>query len=326
MLLQPNGKLWTDTDGKDMQAHGGHMLFADGMYYLYGENRLDNAYVSCYRSRDLVNWEFRGNVLTADSKTEAIRTRTELRLKRGDGGKVNIERPKVLYCEKTGKYMMWAHYENGVNYRDARICIASCDTPDGDFTYHGSFNPYGNMSRDCTLFKDDDGAVYWLCASRDNADLHIYLLSDDMLNVRKHVNTLFQGEFREAPAMFKKDGRYYLLSSYCTGWAPNQGKWAVGDTIDGLFSELEDFGDETTFGSQPTFVWPVDVHGRTEFVYVGDRWNYHYYADGEEHLSPPEHMKAYYCKSSFVILPIRFDGERPYIEYAEAFDTDAFDR
>ncbi len=98
----------------------------------------------------------------------------------------------------------------------------------------------------------------------------------------------------------------------------------MSDKIDGMFTELENFGDETTYGSQPTFVWPVDVNGKTEFVYVGDRWKYHYYKEGEERLSPLEHMKAYYCQSSFVILPIHFDGERPYIEYAEAFDTEAF--
>ena len=83
-------------------------------------------------------------------------------------------------------------------------------------------NPYGNMSRDCTVFTDLSGDTYFISAARDNADLHIYRLTEDFLNVDEHVRTLFQHEFREAPALFAHDGRYYMLSSYCTGWAPVQ--------------------------------------------------------------------------------------------------------
>lgn len=315
MKLQPNGAPWKDTRGEDIQAHGGHILFRDGWYYLYGEDRLGNRYVSVYRSRDLVSWEFRNHCLTADSPAEPIRQRTDLRLRRDDGGKVNIERPKVLYCEKTGQYVMWAHYENGTNYLDARACIATCDTPDGDFVYRGSFNPYGYMSRDCTLFRDDDGRAYFLSASRDNADLHVYLLTDDLLNVKRHVNTLFQGEYREAPAVFRRNGKLILLSSYCTGWAPNQGKYAIGDSMDGDFTEPENFGDETTFDSQPTFVLPLSTGDGTEYLYFGDRWCYN--PDRSLILSGDEETRRYYARSTFVVLPIRFDGEKPFIEYTD---------
>ena len=37
-----NGKSWLDTDGNVIHAHGGHMLFHEGYYYWYGENRKDN--------------------------------------------------------------------------------------------------------------------------------------------------------------------------------------------------------------------------------------------------------------------------------------------
>lgn len=313
MKMQQNGTVWTDTAGQPIQAHGGQIIVADGYYYWYGEDRRENRYVACYRSTDLAQWEFRNYVLTTDSPTAAIRQRTDLRLVRDDGGKVNIERPKVLYCPQTGRYVMWAHYENGRNYDDARACIASCDTPDGDFVYHGSFNPYGHMSRDCTLFRDDDGKAYFLSAARDNLDLNIYLLTDDYLNVRRHVNTLWQGELREAPAVFKRDGRYYILTSWCTGWAPNQGKFGVGDSMDGLFTELRDFGDETTFRSQPAFVLPVSHGCTTEYLYFADRWCW-----APKDLPPEERdrrMMEFYTQSSYVVLPIRFRGGAPYIVY-----------
>ena len=155
--LQQNGTLWRDTDGNELHAHGGHILFHGGFYYWYGEDRRDDIYVSVYRSRDLVNWEFRAHCLTVSSKFEPIAVHTDSSLSHerdGKAVKVNIERPKVLYNALTDTFVMWAHYENGLDYSNARICIATSKTPDGEFTYRGSFNPYGKMSRDCTLFSD----------------------------------------------------------------------------------------------------------------------------------------------------------------------------
>lgn len=263
-----NGAALYDTDGSVLHAHGGHIIRYGDYWYWYGENRRENIYVSCYRSADLVNWEHRANSLTTASKAAPIRQRTELTLTRGDGGKVNLERPKVLYNEITRKFVMWAHYENGVDYKDAACAVASCDTPDGEFTYHGSFRPFGNMSRDCTLFADDDGRAYFISASRDNADLCFYLLQDDYLNVSKLVNTAFSNEYREAPALVKRNGSYYLLTSRCTGWRPNQGGWSAADSIEGEWSRIENLGDELTFRTQPAFIL---TYG-DKCCYVGDRW------------------------------------------------------
>lgn len=292
-----NGEVWLDTDGNQIHAHGGYIIKFEDFYYWYGEDRRDNIYVSCYRSKDLVNWEFRNHVLTTESPASRIRVRTDLSLVSGTGGKVNLERPKVLYNQMTGKFVMWSHYENGTDYHDARCAVASCDTPDGVFTYHGSFNPFGFMSRDCTLFLDDDGRAYFISAARDNADLHVYRLQEDFMNVDKLVNVLWQGEYREAPAVFKRDGIFYMLSSFCTGWAPNQGKFARGNSMDGDWTMLELFGDETTYKSQPTFVLPVG----DKFYYFGDRWE----GGGEK-----------YFTSSYVVLEIRFDENgKAFIEY-----------
>lgn len=263
-----NGTLWKDVNGDPIHAHGGWILHDHDYYYWYGEDRRENYYVSCYRSRNLKDWEFRNHILTTDSRMEAYRVRTKLQLKREDGGKINLERPKVLYNENTHQYVLWAHFENGKDYREAAAAIATCTTPDGDFTYHGHFNPYGYMSRDCTLYKDDNGTAYFISAARDNADMHVYRLSDDYLNVDALVHRLWQGEFREAPAVTKIGGKYYMLSSFCTGWAPNQGKYAVADSIEGKWSSLMEIGDETTYRSQPAFILQKDG----QVLYFGDRW------------------------------------------------------
>lgn len=303
-----NGEKWFDTEHNEIHAHGGHILFHNGYYYWYGEDRQNNYYVSCYRSKDLQNWEFRNHVLTTDSPIAETRVKADMRLKQDNGNKVNIERPKVLYNEKTKKFVMWMHYENGVDYLVAASAVASCDSPDGDFVYHGSFNPYGNMSRDCTLFYDDNKA-YFISASRDNMDLCVYLLSEDYLNVARHVNTLFQGELREAPAFFKKDGKYFVITSYCTGWAPNQGMYAYSDSMEGIFSLNEKFGDETTFKSQSAFILPVSKNGETKYIYWGDRWG----GKGEK-----------YFDSTYILLEIKFNSNgMPYIEYSDEAYTGA---
>ncbi len=301
MSILKNGELWLDIKGNPIHAHGGYIIFYNGYYYWYGEDRRDNKYVSCYRSSNLTDWEFRNHVLTTDSKMEGYRVRTKMMLSNEDGSKVNLERPKVLYNEKTGKFVLWVHFENGKNYHDAAIGIASCDTPDGDFTYHGHFNPYGYMSRDCTLFKDDDGTAYFISAARDNADLHVYRLSEDYMNVDSLIHKLWQGEYREAPAVMKMGGKYYMLSSFCTGWAPNQCKYAVADSIEGRWSDLMEIGDETTYQSQAAFILEKDG----KYYYVGDRWG----GDGEK-----------YFESSYVVYPLELSGDMLDMKYVDEIE------
>ena len=294
-------ELWNDVSWSPLHAHGGYIIFYEGYYYWYGEYRRENFYVSCYRSRNLSDWEFRNHVLTTGSGMEEYRVRTKLRLQNEDGKKVNLERPKVLYNEKTKKFVMWMHFENGKDYHDAAVGIASCDAPDGDFTYHGHFNPYGYMSRDCTLFKDDDGAAYFISAARDNADLHVYRLTDDYMNVDALVHKLWQGEYRAAPAVVKTNGKYYMLTSFCPGWAPNQGKYAVADSMEGKRSMLKEIGDGTTYLSQPAFI--LEVNGR--ILYFGDRWG----GDGEK-----------YFESGYVVYPLVEKEGGLSMEYVEEIE------
>ena len=67
-----NKTLWTDTDGKPIQAHGGMILQHECTYYWYGENKdtatvnrhVDFIGISCYSSKDLENWKNEGIVLS----------------------------------------------------------------------------------------------------------------------------------------------------------------------------------------------------------------------------------------------------------------------
>lgn len=267
-----NGIQWADQSGKPIQAHGGGVIQVDGYYYWFGENRNpDGSFyaVSCYRSADLIHWEFRKHVLTSSSASE---------LK-----PANIERPKVVYNAATKKYVMWMHWENGRDYGEARAAVASGDTVDGDYKYHGSARPLvgsgvtdhgkpGYMSRDCTLFVDSDGKGYFLSASNENYDLNLYLLAPDYLTIDSLAAVLFKGGHREAPALWKRGDVYFLLTSGATGWDPNQARYATSKSLTSGWSNMTDVGDSTTYHSQSTYVLPVQGSAGTAYLYMGDRW------------------------------------------------------
>lgn len=274
------GDVWTDTDGNPINAHGGGLLYYDGTYYWYGEYkdgetvlpewatwecyRTDVMGVSCYSSKDLLNWRFEGIVLPAvkNDSTHDLHT-----------SKV-VERPKVIYNAKTGKFVMWMHIDSA-DYLKAAAGVAVADSPTGQFQYVGSFHPNGGMSRDQTVFVDDDGMAYQFSSSEENATLHITLLSDDYLSPMKHYTRNFIEKFREAPAVFKHEGKYYLLTSGCSGWDPNIAELAVADSIMGEWSVIGNpcMGKDAdkTFYAQSTYVQPI-IGKKGAFIAMFDRW------------------------------------------------------
>lgn len=292
------GEVWFDTDGRPVQAHGGGMLFVDGTYYWFGENkdgpnyldptrgplhRVDVIGISCYSSTDLVHWKNEGIVLAAEPSDP----NSELH-----PSKV-LERPKVMRNPKTGKYVLFAHVDTA-DYQYARIGVAVSDTPTGPYQYLGSMQPNGHDSRDMTAFQDDDGTAYLFFSSDWNKTMRIVQLDDDYLRPTEVEAAAFVNQSREAPAVFKRGGVYYLISSGCTGWDPNRaeiasaphplGPWTVlGDPCAGPDSEI-------TFFAQSTFVFPVA--GRPDaYIAMFDRWK-------KENLRD----------SRYVWLPVDFTG------------------
>ncbi len=263
-------------------------------YYWYGEYkvgktvlpswatwecyRTDVSGVSCYSSKDLLNWYFEGVVL----KSEPDNPESDLH-----PSKV-IERPKVVYNAKTGKFVMWVHAESA-DYSKAAAGVAVSDSPTGPFTYLGSFRPNNSMSRDQTLFVDDDGTCYQFCSSENNQTLHINKLTDDYLRPEGTYVRRFIDKAREAPAVFKYKGKYYMLSSGCTGWDPNEAELAVADSIMGEWTVLGNpcvgLDADKTFYGQSTFVIPVNAK-KGKFIasiwYDDDRyWKVDFIQDGK---------------------------------------------
>lgn len=282
-----NGVEHFDTDGNVINAHGAGFIKVGDYYYWLGENRKNGIYVSLYRSKDLMNWEFRANLLTRNCHEELRNA--------------NIERPKIIFNDKTQQFVMWMHYENDRDYTLARAAVAYSDDIEKPFTYVKSFRPFGNMSRDCTVFKDVDGKAYFISTARENYDLALYELTDDYLDVKEHITTLWPGGHREAPVVLKHGKNYFLFTSGCTGWNPNQMKYGWAPSIRGPWSELINIGNSIAFGTQPTYIITIEGSKQTSYLYVGDRWD-------------PRN----YFNSKYIFLPLTFkDPITPVLEWRE---------
>lgn len=275
------GKVWKDTGGNAINAHGGGIMYYNGTYYWYGEikkgktwkvpgshwenYRVNAGGVSCYSSKDLINWKYEGVALlpnTTDSTHDLHISKV-------------IERPKVIYNKSTGKFVMWMHIDSD-NYAYARSGVAVSSSATGPFEYIKSERPNGNMARDMTIFQDDDGKAYHFYSSEENATMHICLLSDDYLSHTTTEKRILIKQSREAPAVFKNGNRYYLISSGCTGWSPNAASYAVADSVMGNWTQAANpctgKGADQTWQSQSTYVIPVQ--GKTNsYIFMADRWN-----------------------------------------------------
>lgn len=274
-----NGVVLTDTNGEVIHAHGAGMIKVGAYYYWYGENRYeaDQSFktVRLYRSKNLKDWEFVNDLLTDQSDP--------------DLNFAKIERPKIIHNPMTGQYVMWMHKEGGDNYGQARAAVAVSDTIDGDYRYLGSFRPLDYMSRDCTAFVDDDGAAYFLSAANENADLHLYRLTEDFTDIAYLEQKIWVGQHREAPALVERNGVYFLITSGTSGWDPNQARYGTATDITGPWSSTRALGNGTTFDSQSTFVLTIEGSDATSYMYMGDRW-----------LDPD------YKDSKYVWLPLSF--------------------
>jgi sucrose-6-phosphate hydrolase SacC (GH32 family) len=275
------GENWKDENGNFINAHGSGVLFYNDTYYLFGEikkgktrlvpnqnwedYRVNAGGISCYSSKDLLHWKYEGVALAPDKKDTASDIHVN---------KV-IERPKVIYNARKKQFVMWLHIDKE-DYSYARAGVAVSNKPQGPYKFLRSVRPNDQMSRDMTLFKDDDEKAYLVYASENNNTMQVCLLSDDYLSPTKKFIRILENQRREAPAVFKHDGKYFLITSLCSGWDPNAAMYATADSIMGEWKQKENpcIGTDsaTTFHSQSTFVFPFG-NKKNEFIFMADRWN-----------------------------------------------------
>ncbi|MDR2840064.1 MAG: family 16 glycosylhydrolase [Paludibacter sp.] len=355
LLAQNNsfhpGAILPDNNGVHVNAHGGGILYHDGKYYLFGEHKGEKSSaafvgVTCYSSDDLYNWKYESVALPVDKNPKSDIT----------SGCV-LERPKVIYNEKTKQFVMYFHLElKGKGYEAARVGVAVSDNVTGTYKYLKSYRVNagrfplnmtdwqqkskakisdfkewwtpewrkavidgmfvrrdlagGQMSRDMTLFVDDGGKAYHIYSSEENLTLQFAELSDDYLSYTGKYIRIAPAGHNEAPAIFKKDGKYFMITSGCTGWAPNAARLFTADSIWGEWTEYPNpcVGDDAdlTFHSQSTYIQPV-VGKKDAFIFMADRW------------TPKNPIDARY-----IWLPILFDNGLPVLKWFDEWNLDIF--
>ncbi|MGN6504818.1 MAG: glycoside hydrolase family 43 protein, partial [Tepidisphaeraceae bacterium] len=278
---------------KTVQAHGGSILYQNGVYYWYGEDKagktrivngqphVDVLGISVYTSTNLRQWTSHGLALAGTST--------------GDLAPQNVlERPKVIYNAATKQYVMWMHVDNA-SYSKARVGVAVSSSPLGPFVYRGSFRPLGLDSRDMTVFQDDDGSAYLVFATNHNHSMRIARMTPDYLGLTGESSVPFSTRNREAPALFKRNGVYYLLTSGTTWFAPNAPMYAIATSVMGPYKPMGNpitgQGAATTYDAQGAFA--LQIPGTKDFTLLADRWN-----------------TASLGESTYVWLPLQFRGSK----------------
>ena len=146
------------------------------------------------------------------------------------------------------------------------------------------------MSRDMTVYVDDDGKAYHITSSQENLTLLVSELTDDYLDFTGKYNMVAPGGQNEAPCIFKHDGTYWLICSGCTGWSPNEARMFSAKSIWGPWTQhpspfvgtakgYRDMPADKTFGAQGTYIY--QMNGKT--IFMADIWN-------PRHLSQSMHL------------------------------------
>lgn len=333
------GQVWPDNQGKHINAHGGAILVYNDIYYWFGEARLVRGEkdrtqygVSCYSSKDLLNWKNEGLALRVINDTSSL-------LQPG----CVIERPKVIFNTKTGKFVMWFHHElKGKGYAAAMTGVAVSDNITGPYKYLRSLRPNagiwpvnlpeenrkpkadeasikrgseewkaairdgfyvrrdfagGQMARDMTVFVEKNGKAWHVHSSEENMTLHFSELTDNYLDFTGKYYRVLPGDSNEAPAIFLAKGKYYMFTSGTTGWKPNPARLSVASSITGEWKTIGNPCRGTEDENKITFgsqsTNVLPVPGKkNEFIYMGDRWTPENLADSRHIWLPVEWEKG----------------------------------
>ena len=259
-----------------------------------------------YESEDLMHWKYEGVILACSEEPNSPLY-----------GPMRFERPKIIYNKDTGKYVLWCHYvktpgDHGFTEGTAEAGIAVCDEVNGNYQWLGTIRPIDDkgLVRDSTLYQDSDGSAYFIYDRQVGEDrcIHIVKLSDDYLSCTDQYKRVDVAFWREAAAIVKRDGYYYMITSDLTGWKFNQAKYFRTRE---LLGEWEDMGDpcmgddtHTTFHSQSTYIFHVE--GTKElYIHMAER-----------------HNTSDFEKCSYIWLPITFHEDHTLsLKYQEQWDV-----
>ena len=267
------GQPWLDTKGDRIQAHGGAVYYENGTYYWYGENKEYNDGkngiwtwgLKVYASKDLCNWEDLGYLIPPvldDPDASLFPTK-------------RVDRPHILKCEKTGKYVCWIKLSGP----EAAFSIWQADNLLGPYELvEDLYNPDDHKVGDFDMVADPKTGKGYIYFDADHKAMLCMELSEDYLRAEKEVAGSYENLnppfTREAPALFEYNNKKYMLTSGMTGYVPNKSDSAVSEAWDQPFRSLGDphINDEScaSFNSQISKIFRIE--GTDCFIAMADRW------------------------------------------------------
>ncbi len=346
------GKYWLDTEGKKIQAHGGSVLYAEGKYWWYGENKegvtgratgsacpIWHNGVRMYSSTDLYNWTDEGVVMVGDDENSPFHP-----------GCI-MDRPHILYNERTKKYVLWAKIagklQGGEGFENGYFAVCTCDKINGKYEFVGRVEN-GLPAGDFDLVKEGDTA--YVIFEKPHTEMLCATLTEDYLSttgeVSSHIPKPYPPFVREAPAYFVRNGRKFVLTSGTTGYFPNPTETAE---IIGFHGEWKERGvtcrndkGNNSFHAQFSSVfqhpfkkdlyialgdrWLTDLSAQTEDVNeIFEEW----FSGAKERKYSPDVLQKYSeentQEATYVWLPVRFDEEGlPYIEWTDRWSIEEY--
>ncbi len=313
-------QVWKDNRGLPINAHGGGVMYHNGIYYWYGTHKIEglsektfaDGGIHCYASKDLLTWSDMGLVLPLVYNTNDHDLAYEC----------NFDRPKVVYNAKTKKFVAFFKlYLKGHGIATGFVGVAISTSPSGPFTYSHKFLAANSTSGsgDFAIFQEENGDLYHLTIRKPDRAFVAGKMSEDYL--------MPEGEYvvcegitpkTEAPTIMKRNGVYHLLGSESSGWLPNearyftsksiQGPWiSHGNPCEGVNPE-NGLGKKKTFGSQSTFILPV-VGKKDAFIAIFD-------------INKPENP----YDSRHIWLPITFVNDKFLITWQDNWDLSVFEK
>lgn len=269
------GKPWFDTNGNRIQAHGGSVMYVDGTYYFYGENKektdgkngIWHWGVRCYSSKDLYNWTDLGVIIPPDLTDET----SPLHPSQG------MDRPHIIYNEKTKKFVCWLKIMQKDCVQSETVLVADKITGPYEIVKKGLL-PLGMSAGDFDLVVAPDNKAYYYF-EKVHTETICADLTEDYTDVTGTYSSHFQHPHppyvREATAHFTYNGKQYLITSGTTGYYPNPSEVAVANSYHGPFTVLGNLhrNDEsnTSFHSQISSVFKVPGK-KNLYIACADRW------------------------------------------------------
>ena len=340
------GRVWLDTDGKRIQAHGGSLMVLNGVYYWYGENKektdgkngIWHWGVRCYSSADLYNWKDEGIIIPPEPEDPASSLHPS----------ACMDRPHIIYNKRTKKFVCWLKIMNKDQTQSETVLKA--DSLLGPYTkVREGLRPLGMSAGDFDLAVAGDGKAYYYF-ERVHSETICADLTEDYTDVTGYYSTHFPHSgppyVREATAHFLRRGKHYLITSGTTGYLPNPSEAAIADTWHGPYTVLgnphPDDDSQTSFHSQISSIYKVP--GKKDlYIACADRWlpeamdrQYPIYREMFEKLFSGRADEFDFSRmgepvventaiADYVWLPIRFDGEMPVIEWKDSWKWEDYE-